>query len=131
MPIERTLTILHKLKQLFIMKTFRIYILIMFFGTLILNGCSKPVVLTPVSTPYNAKTEAKLNSSNIPVSVSTPYNAEAILSQTIQLKQTSKKNMGDTGTLATIVIDLNNGIFEVRKGNPNSKYFDINQYSKY
>ena len=32
------------------------------------------------------------------------------------------KNMGDTGTLATIVIDLNNGIFEVRKGNPNSKY---------
>jgi hypothetical protein len=95
MPIERTLTILHKLKQLFIMKTFRIYILIMFFGTLILNGCSKPVVLTPVSTPYNAKTEAKLNSSNIPVSVSTPYNAEAILSQTIQLKPTSKKNIAD------------------------------------
>ena len=41
------------------------------------------------------------------------------------------KNMGDTGTLATIMMDLNNGIFEVRKGNPNSKYFDINQYSKY
>ena len=41
------------------------------------------------------------------------------------------KNMGDTGTLATIVMDLNNGIFEVRKGNPNSKHFDINQYSKY
>jgi isopenicillin-N N-acyltransferase-like protein len=40
-------------------------------------------------------------------------------------------NMGETGTLATIVMDLNNGIFEVRKGNPNSKHFDINQYSKY
>jgi hypothetical protein len=33
------------------------------------------------------------------------------------------KNMGDTGTLATIVMDLNNGIFEVRKGNPNSKHY--------
>ena len=41
------------------------------------------------------------------------------------------KNMGDTVMLATIVMDLNNGIFEVRKGSPNSKYFDINQYSKY
>ena len=28
------------------------------------------------------------------------------------------KNTGDTGTLATIVMDLNNGIFEVRKGTP-------------
>jgi hypothetical protein len=41
------------------------------------------------------------------------------------------KNMGDTVTLATIVMDLNNDIFEVRKGNPNSKHFEINQYSKY
>jgi len=41
------------------------------------------------------------------------------------------KNMGDTGTLATIVMDLKNGTFEVRKGNPNSKHFDINQFSTY
>ena len=41
------------------------------------------------------------------------------------------KNMIDTGTLATIVMDLNNFTFEVCKGNPNSKHFDINQYSKY
>jgi hypothetical protein len=39
--------------------------------------------------------------------------------------------MGDTGTLATIVMDLKNGTFEVRKGNPNSVQFDINQFSKY
>ena len=42
-----------------------------------------------------------------------------------------EKNMGDTGTLATIVMDLKNGTFEVRKGNPNSVQFDINQFSKY
>ena len=41
------------------------------------------------------------------------------------------KNMGDTGTLATIVMDLKNGTFEVRKGNPNSKHFDLNQFSIY
>jgi isopenicillin-N N-acyltransferase-like protein len=41
------------------------------------------------------------------------------------------KNMGDTGTLATIVMDLKNATFEVRKGNPNSKHFDLNQFSKY
>ena len=41
------------------------------------------------------------------------------------------KNMGDTGTLATIVMDLKNATFEVRKGNPNSKHFDINQFSQY
>lgn len=40
-------------------------------------------------------------------------------------------NMGETGTLATIVMDLNKVIIEVHKGNPNSKHFDINQYSKY
>ena len=41
------------------------------------------------------------------------------------------KNMGDTSTLTTIAMDLNKGVFDVRKGNPNSKHFDINQYSKY
>ena len=94
-PITRALTILPKLKELFMKNSFRLYILIMFLGTFILNGCSQAEVLTPVSTPYNAKSGAKLNSSNVSVSVSTPYNAEAILSQTIQLKPTSKKNIGD------------------------------------
>ena len=41
------------------------------------------------------------------------------------------KNKLDTGTLVTIMMDLNNSFFEVRKGNPNSKHFDSNQYSKY
>jgi len=94
-PITRALTILPKLKELFMKNSFRLYILIMFLGTFILNGCSQSVVPTPVSTPYNAKSGAKLNSSNVSVSVSTPYNAEAILSQTIQLKPTSKKNIAD------------------------------------
>ena len=94
-PITRALTILPKLKELFMKNSFRLYILIMFLGIFILNGCSQAEVLTPVSTPYNAKSGAKLNSSNVSVSVSTPYNAEAILSQTIQLKPTSKKNIAD------------------------------------
>ena len=38
--------------------------------------------------------------------------------------------MGDTGMLAIIVMDLNNSIFEFRKGNPKSKNFDINECSK-
>ena len=39
--------------------------------------------------------------------------------------------MGDRVTLATIVMDANDDIFEVRKGNHDSKHFDINQYSKF
>ena len=60
----------------------------MFFEAFILTGCSPAVVVTPVSTPYKAKSVTNQNLSNVTesVSVSTPYNAEAILAQTIQLK---------------------------------------------
>jgi hypothetical protein len=73
--------------------SFRLYILIIFFGAFSLTGCSPAVVVPPVSTPYNAKSST--SSSNVAVSVSTPYNAEAILAQTIQLKPSSKKNIAD------------------------------------
>ena len=74
---------------------FLFYILIMFFGAFILTGCSPAVVVTPVSTPYKAKSVTNQNLSNVTesVSISTPYNAEAILAQTIQLKPSIKKNI--------------------------------------
>ena len=75
--------------------SFRFYMLIMFFGAFILTSCSQAVVVPAVSTPYNSKSGAKLSSSNASVSVSTPYNAEAILAQNIQLKPSSKKNIAD------------------------------------